>query len=73
VLFAVLTAANPAAARLFAELVQRDASVLNGLTPIQRAVAATKIESASQAAFFCIAAFSTIGLLLAWSLPVRRI
>ncbi len=73
VLFAVLTAADPATAGLFAEIVERGPGILDNLAPIQRALVATEIGSAFRAAFLCIASFSAIGLLLAWSLPVRRI
>ena len=73
VLFAALTVANPGTAGLFAEIVERGPAVLDGLAPIQRAVVTTEIGMAFRAAFLCIAAFSGIGLLLAWSLPVRRI
>jgi len=73
VLFAVLTATDPRTAALFAEIVQRGPAVLDGLDTAQRAVVATEIGSAFGAAFMCIATFSGIGLMLAWSLPVRRI
>ena len=73
VLFAVLTATDAKTAALFAEIVQRGPAVLDGLDAAQRAVVATEIGSAFRAAFMCIAAFSGIGLVLAWSLPVRRI
>ena len=73
VLFAVLTSTDPKTAALFAELVERGPVVLDGLDAAQRAVVATEIGSAFRAAFMCIATFSGIGLVLAWSLPVRRI
>ncbi len=73
VLFAVLTATDPKTAALFAELVERGPVVLDGLDAAQRAVVATEIGSAFRAAFLCIATFSGIGLVLAWSLPVRRL
>ncbi len=73
VLFAWLAATDPATAGLFAEIVERGPSVLDHVDPARRAVAAAEIGSAFRAAFLCIAAFSGIGLLLAWSLPVRRI
>ncbi len=73
VLFAVLTATDPQTAALFAQLIERGPAVLDGLDAAQRAVVATEIGSAFRAAFMCIAAFSGIGLVLAWSLPVRKI
>ncbi len=73
ILFAVLAAIDSGAAALFAELVQRGPVVLDGLDAAQRAVVATEIGSAFRAAFICIAVFSGTGLVLAWSLPVRRL
>ena len=73
VLFAWLSATDPATAGLFAAIVERGPAVLDSIAPAQRAVAATEIGSAFRAAFLCIASFSATGLLLAWSLPVRRL
>jgi len=73
VLFAVLTITDARTAALFAEIVQRGPVVLDGLDAAQRAVVATEIGSAFRAAFLCIATFSGIGLVLAWSLPVRKL
>ena len=73
VLFAWLAATDPATAGLFAAIVERGPAVLDPIAPTQRAVAAAEIGSAFRAAFLCIASFSATGLLLAWSLPVRRL
>ena len=73
VLFAVLTATNPATAALFAEIVQRGPTVLAGLDAVQRAAAAAEIGAAFRAAFLTIGAFAGVAAALAWTLPVRRI
>jgi MFS family permease len=73
VLFSVLTATDPDTARLFAVMVQRGPSAMATLEPARQAVVQAEIAEAFQAAFLAMAAFTGIGLLLAWSIPVRRI
>jgi hypothetical protein len=43
------------------------------LEPARQAVVQVEIAEAFRAAFLAIAAFTGIGLVLAWSIPVRRI
>ena len=73
VLFSVLAAADPDTARLFAVMVQRGPNAMATLEPARQAVVQAEIAEAFQAAFLAMAAFTGIGLLLAWSIPVRRI
>ena len=73
VLFAVLAARDAQTAALFADIVERGPWVLDALDPARRALVADEIGGAFRAAFLCIAGFSAIGMVLAWSLPVRRI
>lgn len=73
VLFAVLAVQDPATARLFADIVERGPAVLAGLSDGVRTGLALQIAGAFRAAFLTIAAFSVTAMLLAWSLPVRRI
>jgi EmrB/QacA subfamily drug resistance transporter len=73
VLFSVLTATDPETARLFAVMVQRGPNAMATLEPARQAMAQAEIAEAFQAAFLSMAAFTGIGLLLAWSIPVRRI
>ncbi len=73
VLFAILAAHDPEVAALFAEIVERGPGILDTLEPARRALVGTEIAGAFRAAFCTIAGFSFIGLLLAWSLPMRRI
>jgi EmrB/QacA subfamily drug resistance transporter len=73
VLFAWLASRDAAVASLFAEVVERGPAVLGSLAEDRRVVVAGEIAGAFRAAFLAIACFSFTGLLLAWSLPVRRI
>ena len=73
VLFAVLAARDPQTAGMFARLVQQGPAALNLLLPAQRMVVRAEIADAFRAAFLTIGSFTTIGMLLAWWLPVRRI
>jgi EmrB/QacA subfamily drug resistance transporter len=73
VLFAVLALRDPAVAGLFANVIERGPGVLDGMTTAARADLAVEITGAFRAAFLTIGSFSFVALLLAWSLPVRRI
>jgi EmrB/QacA subfamily drug resistance transporter len=73
VLFAALALKSPDAARAFTNLVEHGGQVASGLTPDQLAAIQTDIAEAFRAAFLSIAGFTTIGLFLALSIPLRRI
>lgn len=73
VLFAVLAVRDPAMAALFADIVQRGPGVLATLSDQVRTSLGVEIAAAFRAAFLTVACFSTAALLLAWSLPIRRI
>ncbi len=73
VLFAVLSLRSPETARLFADVVERGPSVLAGLSLGARTGLGVEIAGAFRAAFLTIACFSAAAMLLAWTLPVRRI
>jgi len=73
VLFAVVSRTDAQTAALFAELVQRDPAAFAGLDAGRRAVVSAEIAGAFRAAFLAIAGFAGIGLVLAWTIPVRRI
>ena len=73
VLFSVLAATDPDTARLFAVMVQRGPDAMASLEPARQAVVQAEIAGAFQAAFLAMSAFTGIGLLLAWSIPLRRI
>ncbi len=73
VLFAVLALRDPATAALFASVVERGPDVLSGLSEQARSALGLEIAGAFRAAFLTIACFSAGAMLLAWSLPLRRI
>jgi predicted MFS family arabinose efflux permease len=73
VLFAALAASDPEAARLFARMVERDPAVVAALASDPRGLIAAEIAQAFRAAFLAIAGFSALGLVIALSIPVRRI
>ena len=73
VLFAMLAWSDPDAARLFGTAVQQGADVLAALPGPRQATLRAEFEEAFRAAFLTIAAFSALGLVLAWYTPVRRI
>jgi len=73
VLFATLSLSDPDTARLFATLVQRGTEALDAVPAERRAAALAEIASAFRSAFFTMAAFSAIGLALAWSIPTRQL
>jgi len=73
VLFAILAWRDPAAASMFAEIVERGPAVLTTLDVDRRALIGSEIAGAFRGAFATIACFSLTGLILAWSLPLRRI
>ncbi len=73
VLFAVLAAHDTATAAMFAGLVQQGPHALDVLSAAQQLVVRAEIADAFRAAFLTIGCFTTIGMLFAWWLPVRRI
>ena len=73
VLFAVLSLQDGGVASVFAAVVERGPSVMAALSPDRRAAVTTEIAEAFSAAFGTIACFAAVGLVLAWTLPVRRL
>jgi MFS family permease len=73
VLFAVLAARDPQTAAMFARLVQEGPRALQVLSAAQQLVVRAEIADAFRAAFLTIGLFTTIGMLFAWWIPVRRI
>ncbi len=73
VLFAVLSATDPEAARLFAAMVEHGPSVLAALPLPRRLVVQGEIAQAFRAAFLTIATFAGLGTIVALSIPLRRI
>jgi EmrB/QacA subfamily drug resistance transporter len=73
VLFAVLAAVDPDAAGLFGRSLEHGPGVLAALPPARQLVVQAEIALAFQGAFLTMAIFAAGALILAWSLPVRRI
>jgi EmrB/QacA subfamily drug resistance transporter len=73
VLFSVLAVRNPETARLFGEVVERGAGAMASLDAAHKAVFEKEVAGAFRAAFLTIATFTGIGLLLAMSIPMRRL
>ncbi len=73
VLFAVLSAQSHETAALFANVVERGPQVLNGVSADLRALLAQQIVGGFRGAILAIAGFSLVAMLMAWSLPMRRL
>ena len=73
VLFGVLSLNDRAVAEVFADIVQRGPAILYTLEPARRALVSFEIAGAFRAAFCTIAGFAAIAMVLAWTLPVRKI
>jgi MFS family permease len=73
VLFATLALSDPLSASTFAAMIRRGPEALARLPAAQRAVVEGDIARAFRAAFLAIAAFAGLGMLIAWSIPARRL
>lgn len=73
VLFAVLSAQDPQIAALFAEVVERGPQILQGKSPALVTTLTADVIGAFRAAFLTISSFAIVAMLLAWSLPMRRL
>jgi EmrB/QacA subfamily drug resistance transporter len=73
VLFATLATGERETASLFAVLVERGPDAMAALPAARQAAVQAEIAAAFRAAFLTMAAFAAAGLVLAWSIPVRRI
>jgi EmrB/QacA subfamily drug resistance transporter len=73
VLFAILAAKDKQTAAMFTELVQSGPHVLATLDQVRREAVQSEIADAFRGAFLTVAGFAGAALLLAWSIPVRRL
>jgi EmrB/QacA subfamily drug resistance transporter len=73
ILFSILTATDRSTATLFGSIIERGPDAIASLAPAQQAVVHAEIGEAFRAAFLTIAAFTGIGAVLSWSLPLRRL
>jgi MFS family permease len=73
VLFSTIAGRDPETARLFAAMIDHGPEAIAALTPARQAAVQSEIGEAFRAVFATIAAFTGIGALLAFSMPLRRI
>ena len=73
VLFSTLALSDPEAAHLFGLMVQSGPQAIAGLPEARQTMIAAEVATAFRAAFAAMAVIATIGMSLAWSLPLRRI
>jgi EmrB/QacA subfamily drug resistance transporter len=73
ILFSILTATDRSTATLFGSIIERGPDAIASLAPAQQAIVHGEIGEAFRAAFLTIAAFTGVGAVLAWSLPLRRL
>jgi hypothetical protein len=73
VLFAMLAASDPETARLFAAMVNQGAAAMSDLSAARRIIVQAEVTGAFRAAFLAVAAFASLGLVFAWTIPMRRI
>lgn len=72
VLFAVLAHADRSTAALFADMVERGPVAMAGLDAARQAIVSAEIRDAFRSAFLAIAGFGGLALVMAWTIPVRR-
>jgi EmrB/QacA subfamily drug resistance transporter len=73
ILFAILAAGDREAAGLFGTIIEQGPDAIAKLAPARQAIVQAEIADAFRAAFITIAAFTGVGSLLAWTLPLRRV
>ena len=73
VLFTLLSLSGTDTASLFFKMVQLGPSVMDSLDATHRAMVQNEVASAFRAVFLTIASFSVCIVLLAWTLPIRRL
>jgi EmrB/QacA subfamily drug resistance transporter len=73
ILFSILSATDRITASLFGSIIEQGPDVLASLAPAHQAAVHAQIGEAFRAAFLTIAAFTGMGTVLAWTLPLRRL
>ena len=73
ILFAILASTDHETASLFGTIIEQGPDAIATLAPARQAAVHAEISDAFRAAFFTIAAFTGMGTLLAWTLPMRRV
>lgn len=73
VVFATMTAMDPDATDVVATILQQGPEILATLDPARAAVIRAEIVGAFRAAFAAIGIFVTVAMVIAWTLPLRRL
>jgi EmrB/QacA subfamily drug resistance transporter len=73
ILFSILSATDRSTASLFGSIIEQGPDVLATLAPARQAAVHAQIGEAFRAAFLTVAAFTGMGTVLAWTLPLRRL
>jgi predicted MFS family arabinose efflux permease len=73
ILFATLASRDPEAAKLFGAILQDTHAALASLSPERRLAVTEEVTAAFRVAFLTLASFTTLGSILAWTNPMRRV
>ena len=73
ILFAILAGNDRETAQMFGTIIEQGPDAIATLAPARQAIVQAEIGDAFRAAFITIAAFTGIGSLLAWTMPLRRV
>jgi len=73
VLFSYLALVDRQTAGLFGAIIDHGPDAIASLAPARQAIIHSEIADAFRAAFLMISSFTAVGMLLAWSMPLRRI
>jgi EmrB/QacA subfamily drug resistance transporter len=73
VLFSLIAASDPETAILFGSMIDHGPDAIAALPPARQAIIQSEIGEAFRAAFVTIAAFTSLGAWLAFSMPLRRV
>ncbi len=73
ILFATLATRDPEAAKLFGAILQDAHAALADLSPARRLAVTDEVASAFRVAFLTLSGITTIGSILAWTNPMRRV
>lgn len=72
-LFGLLASTDPKTASLFADMVQIGPDVIDTLPAAEQALVQSEIGEAFRAVFLTVAAFASVILALAWTMPDRKV
>ncbi|MEX6508694.1 MFS transporter [Jiella sp. M17.18] len=73
VLFTTVMLISPEAGSAFGQILQEGPQALEALTAAQQAAIEGGLDQAFRNAFLCTAVFAALAMVLAWTLPIRRV